>query len=97
MFYLCSIELQISTAVNEGLGKMLFTVDADGSPLGVAATATPEAAISLVRALHRAQESTVCELSGASSILARPASRSERGIFERSALSGEVRLAAILL
>jgi len=75
---------------------MLFTVDANGSPLGIAATPTPEAAISLVRALHRVQASAVTEVRDTSSILARPASVSEAGVFERSALCGEVRLAAIL-
>lgn len=78
----------------------LFTVDADGSPLGIAATATPEAAADLVRRLCRAQElamaheSTphrVCMLS------VRPSTLLEEAMFQRSAVSGGLRLAGILI
>jgi len=79
---------------------MLFTVDADGSPLGVALTQTPEAAMDLVRRLCRAQELAAEGDFGIRRVFklsARAASESEERMFRRSAMSGCVRLAGILI
>jgi hypothetical protein len=78
----------------------LFTVDGDGVPLGVAATATPEAAINLVRLLCRAHELATegrCATGTISGFSVRPANLSEEMKFQNSAMSGCVRLAGILL
>jgi hypothetical protein len=79
---------------------MLFTVDADGSPLGIAATQTPEAAVDLVRRLCRAQELAAegeIGIRRSFRLSARASTISEEGMFRRSAMSGCVRLAGILI
>jgi hypothetical protein len=79
----------------------LFTVDADGLPLGIAATPTAIAAIDLVRVLCRAQELAMIGEERAVqrrfALSARPSSEAEEGLFQKSAMSGGVRLAGILI
>ena len=79
---------------------MLFVVDADGSPLGIASTQTPDAALELVKRLCRAQEiaaETKSEDSRVFKLSARPATELEEGMFRRQEMSGCVRLAGILI
>ena len=78
----------------------LFTVDADGSPLGMAATPTAYAAIALVAALCRTQDRA---LAGKNvprrnfALSVRRASPSEEQSFLKSSVAGGVRLAGILI
>jgi hypothetical protein len=78
----------------------LFTVDGDGSPLGIAATRTAEAAVDLVRLLCRAHElaeEKEDEFRPVLKLSARPASAPEEQIFQKSQMAGSVRLAGILI
>jgi hypothetical protein len=78
----------------------LFTVDADGAPLGIAATATSDAAVDLVRRLCRAQELALADKNAAYRLLrlsVRASTPSEEELFHRAGVSGGVRLAGILI
>jgi hypothetical protein len=79
----------------------LFTVDGDGTPLGIAAAPTQEAAIDLVRILCRAHErelaNGIASFSTAFKLTARLSTTSEEEVFQRSSVSGGVRLAGILI
>jgi len=77
----------------------LFTVEADGSPLGIASTTTSEAAVSLVRRLCWVQEAAEgkCDFQPFFRLSVRPANASETGVFQKCTLSGGVRLACMLV
>jgi hypothetical protein len=79
---------------------MLFTIEADGAPLGIASTETPDAALKLVGRLCRAQE-IAAEADGGTrrvfKLSARRATESEEGMFRRREVSGSIRLAGFLI
>jgi hypothetical protein len=78
----------------------IFTIDGDGSPLGIASTATPRAAMSLMRQLCWAYEFAADEQSEFRQSPDSPHARltaSEEVMFQRAAVSGSVRLAGILI